>query len=586
MNETIVEQKIVKDMVYRMVAARLASSMFAADKSKNRSWDVSLHKHDDHNGKEYHKTEKPMVGKLSPAEAKAYWDQLKQEGRDKYGSLNALVDPKYKNQDQEVEEDDDEVSSHQSQPAKPGTNPLPPIGNEPKKLRDLDENEMGHKLYLLTPDENMGKNGTIQSGSNKARKLDDPTTGESYCVKDYSRADPLHGENHARAEAFANRIMTDVFGLVAPDSTVVESIDVPGTANGNGYSVISTWVSNDGDMSEERTLDDYPSNEPLPPDAFEEVAFGYGLKEGVLDDPGHKKDLARIFAASMLSGDYDTVGPMAANVVIHRDTNGKSRLAPIDNAGYVMAPTFGVLDRKRDVEGVDQSVPLWSGRAPKSDPSGRNIPQMGLSRWRDKGFSYGYPHNFFTKVMNVVSDDDLSEALDCLDKLDDETIDKYVAQADFKPMKMSDPSGEWDHATGNIKRITMNTSELVAKNMKNRRDILKEVNKRYKDKKAKGEKADFPDVHPDTYHSMITSSVEDGQLRKILTSMDPIIIWKIMDLFHKGYDVGNIGYAVKTASDVLTYGGQHEDLVRQQINSLKDSDIERIISFMGSDMAC
>ena len=539
---------------------RLARS-FIADSSKpskppRKPWMGNLHQEDDHNGINFHDTNRPMEGKLSPAEAKSYWNSLGDMGKKKYKSMNTLIDPGLredskkpeKPKEPETQKKTDDTPEGQVVGAK-GSDPIAPVdnpsGRKPPSWVEMQPEDFKEFSKRLVPAPGTGPNGRVlidgrESGANGARKLVDPITKHEVCVKEYSTSDPMHGNNSCRAECMANRVLREVFGLLAPHSKVVDSEDVPGH-RGFGKSVMSEWLQNVvGAVGD---------------DSRDPKTMRRNIRDGVLGHP----DLGKIMAAGAMSGDYDMIGPAGQNtLVVKNQDTGETNLAQIDNMGYGHCPTGGRMP-----------IEHWEGAKPWGNPDAKNnIPYIPLKNWRDENAqAIVYNMNYIQKVMKSVGDDALSKGLSCMDGLDDSKIDQYVKDADFENLNgpNPDPSSPFP---GPI----VDTGKKIAETWKNRRDVLKHVNGQYRADPSKG----FFNITPNEPWMFESCA---SVLAYILT-IDASILRNILDLDKNGYPLSNIRMELMRSTSIPVFSEDHANKVSSQVRVLRDSDIERFLGYM------
>jgi hypothetical protein len=552
---------------------------------------IKLHEADRHGEPTYHSQDLPMSEQLSPAEAKAYWDQLGEEGRGKYKSVNALIDPNLADREKKIKKAPRKPRQPKSPPGSPvvgqkGANPIAPdpstlpfdrrIDKAPDYL-SMPPDEFEHFLNTSTPARGFGSSGRIGKGAQKAQKfenlyhIDSNNKVPAFVLKNYEKSnkeghesekayDQANGtnigskydfpvedaQNKCKAECLANDIMRNVFKLNAPYSREVKCEDVNpfatnaisrGSHGEDGAGVASSWIDSEGYITRLS-------------------------KTSVLKHP----DLGKIFAASMFSGDFDTIGPGGSNVIVTKDPGNprKTRLVPIDNGGF----GFSAFKTDGRVERVN-----WEGD-PTEKPDGSDggdVPIIRLDSTRNGGMPYyGYYGNSFLDVMSGLSDDAVSSGLDCLDNLSDEMIDKMVADSNFVNYTCDEQGNPAEYKTG----------ERIAKTMKRRRDILKEVNSWYKKKKASGQPAQFFDIGPGTYHKKINSSVSTGFMSGILTFIDPSVMCMIMSLARKGVNQAEIHGRLSTETDVPSFNDKHQEWLKGHILEIKPESVEKFVAFM------
>lgn len=547
--------------------------------------DVRLHPHDDEGELSYHYKSTPLKGTMGEGEARAYWEKLGDEGKRKYGSWKSLVDQSKVRRGLggsgvELDEADDVDGAGYLWHAVPKSHALEPKEADEywEKLHPDARSKYGYKWHLMKkeylghgvsedhggseserkafdsrltvhPVENSMLNrsgGVVHGASNIVHDVHDSATGKRYAVKEYvpsfgGSSDRVTVDNQACAEVMGNRILREVFGLKAPRSHIHESIDMPWNkgmdADDSRKCVVSEWIDGEKLFEQDMRSMELERHPALNGELSPEV----------------RGDLSRLFVASMLSGDYDVIGPVGKNTLVVSE-GGANRLAPIDNSGYGFSPVGGLLDEDLNPVGVDSDVPYWSGKS----LDGSKIPYVPLVKSRETARNFGYPHNYFSPVMSVLSDEDVSKGLDVLEGFTDRMVDQYVNEAGFRKSNVNG----------------FGSPEEISRVIKSRRDYLIEANRKYKSKGV------MWDVNPERWWR--DASYGMSLFRAVVSRIDPSIGRQILALRRHGVPVSRMKDELGR-SQMDAFGASHLALLKMKAGLLDDVHVRMLLRFHGME---
>lgn len=520
-----------------------------------------MHSHDDERNQTFRGDKRPLLGKLTPGQAKYYWKTLGDKGKQKYGNWMALVKDSMKSR-RNVQKGE---PSGEGRSDKVVSNPQEKheVWREsPAKRLPEDDQLATHLAKVLVPADSAG--GLLR-GASSPRKMVNPEDGKAYAVKNYATTDPQHGDNRIRSEHMAGDFAR-FFGFAMPQSMIARGSDFTSKhpdGKDKGLCLITPWVAG-------KSLTQFM--------AYKNISM-----RQLADLPAIRKSsdaISRLVVMDMFSGMQDSVGPLGANIQLTgQNQDGSLEMVPIDLGGNGFNFSKGLIDEYgmhgwlgetevNPIVGINN--PGYSEKAAKRMSMNHAFPFMGIRGIPEDGVErvYAYIHNAMSPLCRNLNDEHIAKAINMLSGMSDGFIDKSLSKSGFSDI------------TGKNGR-TYSPEKYIGEVLKDRRDFMLLALDRFN--------RGFPlkDIPHSEYHQFrkekgrFSSHPGKEGMLKFLVVIDPSIMSAMKRLADKGYPVHDIKARLGSGEELKAYSESHFNYLKSVSSMLPLEGMSVSLALLG-----